>query len=177
MYKNQDVQEEGCLAPWRWYQYVVPKRRCETNLRCVTSQKTTELKVAGFWGLPKPLQMLKRQTPIVLSVWRLATGWAVRGSNAGRKKICLLQNRQDRLQTYPSLLFNGHVGSFPVIQRPRSEVGHSSTPSAEIKNEWSYTSAPSTCIHSVDWNNFTLVTVTSLLWTKSNARQTAMYVK
>jgi hypothetical protein len=34
----------GHLDPWRRDRYVVPKRRCETNLRCVTSQKTTQFK-------------------------------------------------------------------------------------------------------------------------------------
>jgi hypothetical protein len=32
---------------------------------------------------------------------------------------------------------------------------HSTAVSAEIKNEWSYTSAPSICLHGVDRDNFT----------------------
>ena len=34
----------GHFDPWKSDRYVVPKRRCKTNLRCVTSQKTTEFK-------------------------------------------------------------------------------------------------------------------------------------
>ena len=34
----------GHLDLWRWNPWVVPKRRCETNLRCFTSHKTTKLK-------------------------------------------------------------------------------------------------------------------------------------
>ena len=38
---------------------------------------------------------------------------------------------------------------------PGHDVDHSSLSSAEVKNEWSYTSAPSICIHGIDLNYFT----------------------
>jgi hypothetical protein len=38
----------GRLDPWRWDGHVVPKRRCKTNLRCVTSLKTTEFNSRTF---------------------------------------------------------------------------------------------------------------------------------
>jgi hypothetical protein len=43
IFKGQAVQE-GQFGPSRWDQYVVPKRPCRTNLRCVTSQKTKEFR-------------------------------------------------------------------------------------------------------------------------------------
>jgi hypothetical protein len=39
----------GHLDPWRWDRYVIPKRRYETNLLCVTSQKTTEFSYELVW--------------------------------------------------------------------------------------------------------------------------------
>jgi hypothetical protein len=41
-----------------------------------------------------------------------------------------------------SLPINGYWSSFPGIKRPGCEVDHSPPSNAEIKNEWSYTSAP-----------------------------------
>jgi hypothetical protein len=42
IFKGRNVLLFRHLDPWRWDRYTVPKRRCETNLRCVTSQKTTD---------------------------------------------------------------------------------------------------------------------------------------
>jgi hypothetical protein len=42
IFNSQAVQQRH-LDPWRWDQHVLPKRRCKTNLRYVTSQKTTQL--------------------------------------------------------------------------------------------------------------------------------------
>jgi hypothetical protein len=51
--------------------------------------------------------------------------------------------RPDRLRGPPSLLFNGYQGLFPwEVKRPWCESDHSPPSSTEIKNEWSYTSAP-----------------------------------
>ena len=46
---------------------------------------------------------------------------------------------------------------FPGAKWPGHDVDHSSLSSAEVKNEWSYTSAPSICIHRIDRN--TLITL------------------
>ena len=47
----------------------------------------------------------------------------------------------DRLWGPPSLLFNGYRDSLPGVVRPGREADHSPSPSAEVKNEWSYTSS------------------------------------
>ena len=47
----------------------------------------------------------------------------------------------DRLWGPPSLLFNGYRDSLPGVVQPGREADHSRSPSAEVKNEWNYTSS------------------------------------
>ena len=54
----------------------------------------------------------------------------------------------------PILLLNGYQGSLPGVKRPTRKVGHSAFFIAEVKNQWSCTSAPAICLHGVD--NLTL---------------------
>jgi hypothetical protein len=44
----------------------------------------------------------------------------------------------------------------PGAKRPGREVNHSPPSSAEVKNEWSYSSSPSIRLHSMDRDNFAL---------------------
>jgi len=46
--------------------------------------------------------------------------------------------------------------SVPRIERPASEVDHSTPFSAEVKNERSCTSLPTVCLYGANRNNFTL---------------------
>jgi len=57
----------------------------------------------------------------------------------------------DKLQTCdpPSLLFHGYRNSIPGVKRPGRNSGHSPPSSAEVKNEWSYTSTLPVCPHVV----------------------------
>jgi len=48
----------------------------------------------------------------------------------------------------PSLPLNAYRGSFREINGPGLESDHSPTSSAEVKNEWSYTSTPLVLLHS-----------------------------
>jgi hypothetical protein len=59
--------------------------------------------------------------------------------------------RQDRLLGPRSLLFTAYQCTFPG-----HDVNHSRPSSAEVKNGWSYTSAPPICLHGVDREAFTL---------------------
>ena len=43
---------------------------------------------------------------------------------------------------------------FPGLKWPGREVNYSSLSIAEVKNEWSYTAAPSVRLHGVDRENF-----------------------
>jgi len=65
-----------------------------------------------------------------------------------REKNSLLQNDQTgtgaQLTTYSVV-----TGFFLVVKRPDREIKHSPPPSVEVKNEWSYTSAPPVCLHSM----------------------------
>jgi hypothetical protein len=54
------------------------------------------------------------------------------------------------------LLLNGYWHSFAGVMRPRHEVHPSPPRSAEVKNEWSYTSTPPISLHGVDGDNLTL---------------------
>jgi hypothetical protein len=48
-------------------------------------------------------------------------------------------------------LLNGYRGSVPRVMRLGCDVKHSVPPGAEVKTEWSYTSASPVCLHGVDW--------------------------
>jgi hypothetical protein len=69
-------------------------------------------------------------------------GWTVRGSNPSSGKRFSPPKRPDRLWGPPSLLLKGYWGSFPEVTWSVREVNHSPPSSAEVKNEWRYTSAP-----------------------------------
>ena len=80
-----------------------------------------------------------------------ATGWAFRGSNSGTGNIYFSSPKYpDRLWGPSGFLFNGRRGSFPVIWRPACDAEHSLPSSADVKNEWSYTSTPPIYLHGVD---------------------------
>ena len=49
----------------------------------------------------------------------------------------------------PTFLFSGDRLSFPGVKRLGREANRSSPSSAEVKNEWSHTSAPPVCFHGV----------------------------
>jgi hypothetical protein len=56
------------------------------------------------------------------------------------KRFSLHQNIQTGSGAYPATYAVGTKFFFPVPKPPRHELYHSLPPSAEVKNEWSYTS-------------------------------------
>ena len=85
-----------------------------------------------------------------------ATGCTVQGWNPGRsKKMSLFSKSPDRLWGPPSLLSNWYRCYFPGVKRPRRDVDHAPPSSTEVKNEWSYTSTPPTCLHDAHRGTFT----------------------
>jgi hypothetical protein len=72
-----------------------------------------------------------------------------------RAELLSSPNHLDRLLGPPNLTFNGYLGSFPVVQRTVREVDNPHPSNAEIKNEWSLTSASPLCLYGVDRGNFT----------------------
>jgi hypothetical protein len=51
-------------------------------------------------------------------------------------------------------MLNGNWGSSPGVKEPGLEINHLISSSTEVKNEWSFTSAPSVYLHGVDRENF-----------------------
>jgi hypothetical protein len=73
--------------------------------------------------------------------------WTIRASNSGKGKTYFsIPKRPDQLWGPTSPLFSGYSGSSSGIKRPGRDVDQSSPPSAEVKNEWSYTSTPIVCL-------------------------------
>jgi hypothetical protein len=60
----------------------------------------------------------------------------------GARDLCVQPQHPDRLWDSPSLVLNGYGGSFPLVNRLGREVNHTPASSAEVENEWSYTSVP-----------------------------------
>ena len=58
--------------------------------------------------------------------------------------------RPERLWSPSSLQFSDYQASFPGVKRPELEVDHCPPPSAEVKNEWSYTSACTVFLYGVE---------------------------
>jgi len=97
------------------------------------------------------------QTVVNKSVQRLATGWTVRSSGLVKCK------RQFFLHKEKSTPVPGHtqtpIRRVPVyltlVKQPGQEGDHSPPSSADVKNEWRYTSAPRVRFHGLDRDNFT----------------------
>jgi hypothetical protein len=70
------------------------------------------------------------------------------GLNSGRGRSFLFYKYvQTRLWGPPTLKFNWVMWSlFLEEKQPGREVDYSAPPSAEVKNEWSYTSIPTLCL-------------------------------
>ena len=85
-----------------------------------------------------------------------ATGWTVRGSNPHRNiRFFCFPTQPYRLWDPSIFLYNAYRSSFQGLKRPGREANHQSSSSAEVKNEWSYTSAPPLLLNVVDRKNFT----------------------
>jgi hypothetical protein len=86
---------------------------------------------------------------IAQSVYRLATGWMVRGSNSGWMEIFC--TRPDRLRVHPAFCFNVYRVSSPGVRRPRHGVDSPPPSSAAVKERVElYLCAP-LCFHGLFW--------------------------
>jgi len=61
-------------------------------------------------------------------------GWTVQGSNPRKGKRFFSLKCPDLLQGLHSLLFSGHLGSFPWVKWPGHDVDSLPSSSAKIKN-------------------------------------------
>ena len=90
-------------------------------------------------------------------LYLITTGWTIRLFNPGReKRFSVLHNHANQFWGPYNLLFNGWQCSFPGAKWPGREIDHSSPYSAEVKNEWGYTSTPLARRHGVDSKYFNL---------------------
>jgi hypothetical protein len=55
----------------------------------------------------------------------------------------------------PSQVFSGYLGYFAGVKQSEHEVNHSPPFSAEVKNEWNYTTATLICLLRVNMESFT----------------------
>jgi len=78
----------------------------------------------------------------------------VQGLSSSRvERFSVIQYRPNRLWEPPSLQFSGYWGSSLEVNLPVHEAGYSPLPSAEVKNEWIYATAPPVCMHGVKRGN------------------------
>jgi len=72
-----------------------------------------------------------------------ATVSTFRGSNSGRGRNFLSSPKRPYRLWYPlSIPLNGYWCSFPGLKRSGRDVDHSAPSSADVKNEWTFTSPP-----------------------------------
>ena len=89
--------------------------------------------------------------------------WTVHDSNLIMDKIySSAPKRPNGLCGTPSLLFSRYPGSFLEVKRSGREVNHSPPSSADVKNEWSCTSAPPVCLRGMDRSKFPRICATDL---------------
>ena len=106
-----------------------------------------------------------------------ATGLTVWVWNPGRgKRFSLLQKHPDRLWGPSSLLCNGYRGSSQGIKQPGREFDNSPPSSDEVKNEWSYTSAPIVWLHWMDRDSFAFTFYLQLSSDSTNALFSLFFV-
>ena len=75
---------------------------------------------------------------------------------AGMRDSSLLQMVHTSSGGLPSPLFSGYEGSLLGVKRSGCDVDHFPPSSAEVKNEWSYTSSPPIYLHRLDMAKFTI---------------------
>ena len=91
---------------------------------------------------------------IVVSTAMDFRGSDVRDSNPGRVNgFFSSPKHQRRLWGPPNLLLNGYRGPVLGVKRLERCVDHCFLSIAYVKNEWSYTSTPSLCLHGLDRGN------------------------
>jgi hypothetical protein len=79
-----------------------------------------------------------------------ATRYTIRGSNSSRNTEIFIFSKAPRpTMGPPSFLLNEYRDYFSAVKWAESVEYHSPPSTAQIKNEWSYSSTPNICLHSV----------------------------
>ena len=79
-------------------------------------------------------------------------GWTVRGSTPGRDKRLCFSPETSKMVLAPiqPLIRQVPVLHSPEVKQTGRKADHSTPSTSEVKNEWTYTSIPPTCLHGVD---------------------------
>ena len=80
----------------------------------------------------------------------IATRYGLYGSGfeaGGSKRFSHFHTRPDPPFWPPSFPYNGHRGSFRRVKQPRCGVDHPPRSSAEVTDEWTYTTTSLLCLH------------------------------
>ena len=111
-----------------------------------------------------PKSVMSRKTDkahVCKSVQWIAYGLEEQEFESRKKKASFLFSKTSRPTVGPT---QPHIQLVPELF-PWHEVDHSVPPSAEVKNEWSYTPTPAICLQGVDRNKFTFTFFTLLKYT------------
>lgn len=137
---------------------------CCLAARCQLHQIFTHSATRAWLQLKRHFYVLTSVLPFLTtdtsrdSVIFTATGpWAARTGvrNPVRARNFYPSKRSDRLWGQLSLLFIGNRGSFWGAKKPRREGDHTRLSSAEVENDWSYTSLLLIYVRGVEKDNIT----------------------
>jgi hypothetical protein len=120
----------------------------------------TFLKILKFYNLSEIITpIINLPADLLFSVGAGFTYWLVWRSwvhfLAAERDFLFSKSSSPALGSTQSLIQHVLGTLSPGVKQLEYEADHSPASNAEVKNEWSYTSAPSVCIHNTDRNNFT----------------------
>jgi len=75
----------------------------------------------------------------------------------GGKRLLFSPESPSRLKGPPHLLFSGFLRFLPGVKELWRDVYHFPPYSSKLRNEWSYTSSPTVCLHGSYRENFTFL--------------------
>jgi hypothetical protein len=132
--KMASQQEKAfCVLRFEVFIYVITVQR-EFSARfrtagsaCATNSMTFITILIYFWGIRRTERHRNHLGGIAQSLYRLAMGWTVLGSNPE-----VFHTRYTGAGTQPASYTIGS-GPFPAVKRPRFGVDHPTPSSAEVK--------------------------------------------
>ena len=105
----------------------------------------------GRWDL------IRRLKDNVVSIVTSCYGLGVPSFEYRQWQDFIVSKNPDPIWGTPRILFKWYRGSFVMVKQLEREIDHSLPSSAEIKNEWSYTSTPPVPLNSfMEWTWRTL---------------------
>ena len=112
--------------------------------------------VTRHWNQTAQIQVMAGHRTSLSFQYSRAGRYGVR-IPAGTRYFSLLQNVQTNSGTHQAPYSIGTWVLSRPVKRPGCEVDHLPLSTAEVKNEWSYTSTSLVCLHGVYRNKFTFL--------------------